>query len=413
MNCRFCKTPLEHVFCDLGHAPPSNSYLKDVNDAETWYPLKVWTCHSCFLTQIDEFKSHAEIFSGDYAYFSSVSKSWVAHAKAFVDKTAQRYNLGAHSMFVEVASNDGYLLQSVKARGIPCLGIEPSGSVAKAARDKGIDTRELFFGEKTARQLAAEGFSADAMIAVNVIGHVPDIVDFVKGFEVLLKPEGVAAFEIPHLLNLVEQCQFDTIYHEHFQYLSVMTIEKISAACGLKVIEVEELPTHGGSIRVHVAKKSSSRPRDASVDAVLEKERRAGMNEIGFYTGFQPRVEAVKLGFLSFLLDAKKRGKKVAAYGAAAKGNTLLNFCGIRPDLVSFVCDLSPAKQRLRLPGSHLPILPPSALEDFKPDIVVILPWNLRAEIAAQLAHIDTQFAVAIPEVTVFGAEPGKIRAAG
>jgi 2-polyprenyl-3-methyl-5-hydroxy-6-metoxy-1,4-benzoquinol methylase len=407
MNCRFCKTELTHVFCDLGHAPPSNSYVTaaDLNESETYYPLKVWTCNNCFLTQIDEFKSHAEIFSKDYAYFSSISSSWVAHAKAYVEETVQKRRLTKDSMFIEVASNDGYLLQSVQAMGIPCLGIEPAGSVAKAAREKGIDTREIFFGEETARQLAAEGFSADAMIAVNVIGHVPDILDFVKGFAILLKPEGVAAFEIPHLLQLVQNNQFDTIYHEHFQYLSVLTLEKICEACGLKLIEVEELKTHGGSIRVHTALKNSSHIRDASVDAILAKERTAGMDHIDFYKGFQPRIDAVKYGFLSFLLEAKKQGKKVAAYGAAAKGNTLLNYCGVKPDLISFVCDLAPSKQGLYMPGSHIPILPPSELEKQKPDIIVILPWNIRAEITKQLAHATTwgaTFAVAIPEMEIF-----------
>ncbi len=415
MKCRFCATEMKHVFCDLGHAPPSNSYLREaeLNEAETFFPLKVWTCHSCFLTQIDEFKSHADIFSKDYAYFSSFSTTWVAHAKAYVEKVTAKYGLNEKSMFVEVASNDGYLLHFVKHSGIPCLGVEPTASTARAAREKGIDTREVFFGTDSAAQLASEGFKADMMAANNVLAHVPDIRDFMGGFKMLLKDEGVATFEFPHLYQLVVNNQFDTIYHEHFSYLSLLTVGNIAEAAGLKVIEVEELPTHGGSLRVYVAHKSSKHQRHGSVDALLQKEVDAGMNEMKFYTGFQAKVDAIKFGFLDLLLQAKKQGKKVAAYGAAAKGNTLLNYCGVKRDMISFVCDLSPHKQGMYMPGSHIPILAPAEIESQKPDIVVILPWNIRDEIVKQLAHTGCSFAVAIPKAEIFEAPAQKLRVVG
>lgn len=407
MKCRFCHHDLAHIFADLGNAPPSNSYLRaaQLNAPETFYPLKIWTCADCFLTQIDEFKNHAEIFAADYAYFSSFSSSWVAHAKAYVEKMAQEFKLDKNSKVAEIASNDGYLLQFVKERGIPCLGIEPTHGTAEAARKKGIETREVFFGKQTAGQLVKDGWQADLTAANNVLAHVPDINDFIAGFKILLKPEGVATFEFPHLLQLVANNQFDTIYHEHFSYLSLLTVEKIMGAHGLRVFHVEELPTHGGSLRVFAAHNQSDHAKRASVDAVLKKESAAGMDHMPFYDGFQAKADRVRLDFLKFLVDAKTAGKKIAAYGAAAKGNTLLNYCGVKSGLIDFVCDLSPHKQGMLLPGSHVPIMPPEEIEKQRPDFIVIFPWNIKTEITKQLAYVrdwSAKFVVAIPKLEVF-----------
>ncbi len=407
MKCRFCQTELEHVFCNLGHQPPSNSYLKaeEIKEAETYYPLKVWVCHACFLVQIDEFKSHSEIFDKDYAYFSSYIKSWVAHAKNYVDMAIDKFALNENSMFVEVAANDGWLLQHVKAAGIPCLGIEPTASTAAAAREKGIDIREIFLTEATGKQLAAEGIRADSMMAVNVLGHVPDIVDFLKGFYEVLKPEGVAVFEIPHFLRLVEDSLFDTIYHEHFTYLSLLTVEKIAAKAGLKVIEMEMLPTHGGSMRIYMARQESNHNRDASVDAFLQKELDAGMDKIDFYQGYQDKIDKIQIDFMTYLIKQKKAGKKIAAYGAAAKGNTIMNYCGIKPNLIEFIGDSSPYKQGLFLPGNHIPIVAQDQIEALKPDIIYIPAWNVKHEIAKQLSIVrewGAKFVVAMPELEEF-----------
>lgn len=407
MQCRFCASSLSHVFVDLDFAPPSNSYLKPemLNAPESYYPLKIWTCATCFLTQIDEFKSHSEIFSEDYAYFSSFSSSWVAHAKTYVERMAAEFKLDQNSKVVEIAANDGYLLQFVKGLGIPCLGVEPTRSTAAAARAKGLEMREVFFGAETAKALAAEGWQADLMAANNVLAHVPDIKDFIAGFKVLLKPEGVATFEFPHLMQLVANNQFDTIYHEHFSYLSLLTVEKMMQAAGLKVFHVEELPTHGGSLRVFVTHTESAHTRRTTVEAVLQKEQAADMDKLAFYTGFQEKTDRVRLDFLSFLIKARQEGKKIAAYGAAAKGNTLLNYCGVKKGLIDFVCDLSPHKQGLYMPGSHIPILPPEEITQQKPDYVVILPWNIKTEVVKQLSHIREwggQFVVAIPKLEIF-----------
>lgn len=406
MHCRFCDTPLTHVFADLDLAPPSNSYLRpeELNAPEVFYPLKIWTCESCFLTQIDEFKSHDEIFSGDYAYFSSFSSSWVAHAKRFVEDMAAEFGLDEDSRIVEVASNDGYLLQHAKAMGIPCLGVEPTASTAKAAREKGIETCELFFGKATAKQLTDEGWHADLTAANNVLAHVPDIIDFLGGFKILLKAKGVASFEFPHLLQLVQNKQFDTIYHEHFSYLSLLTVQKIAESQGLEVFHVQEIPTHGGSLRVLMSHKGAHDVR-ASVGEVLAKERAAGMDSLGFYDGFQASVDTVRLDFLDFLVAAKKSGKTVVGYGAAAKGNTLLNYSGVKTGFIDYVCDLSPHKQGLLLPGSHIPIVSPDELARTKPDYIVIFPWNLRDEVTKQLAYTrewGAKFVVAIPKLEVF-----------
>lgn len=407
MHCRFCHSPLSHVFADLGDAPPSNSYLKkeDLSKAEGRYPLKIWTCGTCFLTQIDEFKSHHEIFSKDYAYFSSFSSSWVAHAKEYVAKMVADYGLKKDSLVVEVASNDGYLLQHVQALGIPCLGIEPTASTAAAARAKHIETREVFFGREAATALKNEGKLADVTAANNVLAHVPDIVDFIAGFKILLKPEGVSTFEFPHLMQLVANNQFDTIYHEHFSYLSLLTVSQMMEKAGLRVFHVEEIPTHGGSLRVFVCHDNAAHKTLPSVAQVAAKEQAAGMNSMAFYSGFQAKIEKLRDEFIAFLHHAKSEGEKVAAYGAAAKGNTLLNYCGVDASLIQFVCDLSPHKQNMYMPGSQIPILAPEALREHQPDYVVILPWNLKAEITQQLSFIKgwgSQFVVAVPALSVF-----------
>ena len=405
MKCRHCQTPLATSFIDLGSAPPSNAYLgkDDLKKPEKWYPLHILVCEHCWLVQTEDYADADELFSEDYAYFSSFSKSWLAHAENFVEKMQARFGLTNASHIVEIASNDGYLLQYVQERGIPCLGIEPTKSTAAASREKGIDTLEEFFGVELAERLAAEGKQADLTAANNVLAHVPDINDFVRGFSLLLKPSGVASFEFPHLMQLVTHGQFDTIYHEHYSYLSLTAVSHIFAANGLTVFDVEELPTHGGSLRVYACRADTEAHKvQDSVSALLAREKAAGMQTAAYYAGFQDKADKIKNDFLEFLLFAKREGKTVAGYGAAAKGNTLLNYAGIRPDLLPFVVDMNPAKQNKFLPGSRIPILPPAAIEERKPDYVIILPWNLRTEIAEQLAYIrswDGQFVTAVPEL--------------
>jgi len=405
MKCRHCHTPLTTSFIDLGSAPPSNAYLgiADLKKPEKWYPLNILVCENCWLVQTEDYADADELFSEDYAYFSSFSKSWLTHAENFVDKMQARFGLTAESHIVEVASNDGYLLQYVQKRDIPCLGIEPTKSTAAAAREKGIDTLEEFFGVALAERLVADGKQADLTAANNVLAHVPDINDFVRGFALLLKPTGVASFEFPHLMQLVTHGQFDTIYHEHYSYLSLTAVSHIFAANGLMVFDVEELPTHGGSLRVYACRADSvAHQVQDSVDALLTREKAAGMLTAGYYTGFQDKADKIKNDFLEFLLSAKRSGKTVAAYGAAAKGNTLLNYAGVRPDLLPFVVDMNPAKQHKFLPGSRIPILSPAAIEELKPDYVIILPWNLRTEISEQLAYIrdwNGKFVTAVPEL--------------
>jgi SAM-dependent methyltransferase len=407
MKCRFCDNPLTHVFADLNDSPPSNSYLKksQLSSSEARYPLKVWTCEKCFLAQLDEFKSHNEIFSEDYAYFSSFSTSWVAHAKNYVEKMAKRFGLNEKSLIIEVASNDGYLLQHAKVMNIPCLGVEPTASTAKAAREKGIETLELFFGTETSTKLKKEGRQADLTAANNVLAHVPDIKDFVAGYKIILKPNGVATFEFPHLMQLVANNQFDTIYHEHFSYLSLLSVKAIFEDAGLRVFDVEEISTHGGSLRVYACHADSAHKTENSVEQIIQKEISAGMNKLDYYLHFQEKIEKVCDDFMQFLKQAKFEGKKVAAYGAAAKGNTLMNYCNIDGSLISFVCDLSPHKQGLYMPGSKIPIMSPDKLKEEKPDYIVILPWNLRQEISKQLSYmkdLGSKFVVAIPKLEVF-----------
>ncbi|AHB89368.1 SAM-dependent methyltransferase domain trio protein [Thermosynechococcus sp. NK55a] len=407
MNCRHCNAPLELVLIDLGTQPPSNAYLgaEALRMPERWYPLRVLVCEQCWLVQTEDFAQPQELFSPDYAYFSGYSSSWLAHCARFVGEAVQRFGLGPDSHVVEVAANDGYLLQFVQARGIPCLGIEPTASTAAAARAKGIAIVQDFFGVRLAQLLASEGRQADLMIANNVLAHVPDINDFVAGFTILLKPQGVATFEFPHLLRLLAEVQFDTIYHEHFSYLSLTAVEHIFTRAGLTIFDVEALPTHGGSLRIYAQRADTGKqPISDRVDALLEEERAAGLTQRATYSGFQERAERIKDDFLEFLLTAKREGKRVAAYGAAAKGNTLLNFAGVKPDLLPFVVDKNPAKQGKYLPGSRIPIVSEEKLKETQPDYIVILPWNLREEIMAQLAYVQAwggQFVIAVPALEV------------
>ncbi len=407
MKCRHCGTELRLPLIDLGAAPPSNSYLSRaaLSEPEKWYPLRVLVCDHCWLAQTEDYAHHSELFSNDYAYFSSYSTSWLAHAQAYVATMAERFSLTASSHVVEVASNDGYLLQYVRERGIPCLGIEPTASTAAAARGRGIEVIERFFGVALAEALVAEGRRADLVVANNVLAHVPDINDFVAGFARLLKDDGVATFEFPHLLNLVQFNQFDTIYHEHFSYLSLIAVKCIFEANGLNVFDVEELPTHGGSLRVFAQRmQTGQRPASPEVARLLAVEHAAGMAQPGFYSGFQAKAEKVKNDLVAFLIDARRNRSRIAAYGAAAKGNTLLNFAGIRSDLISYVVDRNPAKQGLFMPGSRIPIVDESRLQTERPDYLVILPWNLRQEVFSQLRSLHvggTRFVTAVPRLEV------------
>lgn len=407
MKCRHCGSELNLPLVDLGSAPPSNAYLTErtLHAPEKWFPLRVLVCETCWLVQTEDFSQAHELFDANYAYFSGFSSSWLAHSERYVADMVARLDLGPASHVVEVAANDGYLLQYVQARGIPCTGVEPTASTAAAARAKGIDIVQDFFGARLAGELVALGKQADLTAANNVLAHVPDINDFVAGFAILLKPQGVATFEFPHLMRLVDENQFDTIYHEHYSYLSLTAVDRIFAANGLAVFDVDELPTHGGSLRVHAQRADSGRrPRTEAVAALLDREVRAGMRKAGYYADFQIRTDRVKNDFLSFLLDAKRRGMRVAGYGAAAKGNTLMNYAGVRPDLLAFVVDRNPAKQGKFMPGSRIPIVEESRLSTEKPDYVVILPWNLKDEVMAQLAYIRDwggEFVTAVPELRV------------
>ena len=406
MNCRHCNSPLNIAFADLGTSPPSNSYLKlnQLQQPELFYPLRVKVCGSCWLAQTEDFAKREEFFSPDYSYFSSFSKTWLTHAEDYVSKMVARFELGAKSLVVEVASNDGYLLQYVHALGIPCLGIEPTRSTAVVSSQKGIPTLCEFFGADFARSLVKESKQADLITANNVLAHVPDMNDFLMGFAVLLKDNGVATFEFPHLLQLVNKTQFDTIYHEHYSYLSLISIKNIFKTNGLEVFDVEEIGTHGGSLRIFAQKKNlGSHKIVERVGVLIEKEKKAGMDTGEFYKGFQHKINNSKDRMLQFLIGAKD--KKVVGYGAAAKGNTFLNYAGIRSDLVAFVADKNPHKQNKFLPGSRIPIHDESMIQQFKPDYVIIFPWNLKKEVSEQLAYIREwggQFVVAIPELEIF-----------
>lgn len=404
MNCRGCGAHLHLPLIDLGTAPPSNAYVsvEQLDQSEQWVPLRVQVCEACWLVQTEDYRAADSLFDADYAYFSSFSSSWLAHAERYVSSMTERFGLTAQSRVVEIAANDGYLLQYVAARGIPCLGIEPTASTARAAREKGLEIRELFFGEAVGRKLAEEGWGADLMAANNVLAHVPDINDFLKGFAALLKPTGVVTFEFPHLLRLMAEHQFDTLYHEHYSYLSLTAVQALCARSGLAVFDVEELPTHGGSLRVFVQRAAGDRPVSAAVAAMLTREEASGVKTAAYYASLAPAAERIKHELLRFLLQAKAEGKKVVGYGAAAKGNTLLNYAGVRGDLLAWVADANPHKQGKFLPGSRIPIVEPARIAAEKPDYVLVLPWNLLGEVMDQQAEVKSwggQFVVAVPEL--------------
>ncbi|MGO4326833.1 methyltransferase domain-containing protein [Cupriavidus sp. 2TAF22] len=404
MNCRHCTTPLEHVFLDLGFAPPSNAYLEvaDLAAPEVHFPLKLYVCSHCWLVQTEDYAREDELFRADYAYFSSTSKTWLEHAARYAGEITADLALGAHSHVIEVASNDGYLLKNFVAAGIPCLGIEPTAGTAQAAERIGVPTLREFFGEALARRLAEAGKQADLIAANNVFAHVPDINDFTRGLKVALKPGGTITLEFPHLLRLIEQTQFDTVYHEHFSYLSLHTVRQILAAAQLRIIDVRELPTHGGSLRVYACHADDGRAEQPAVGALLGKEQDFGLRALATYQGFQDRVDRLKDALTVFLIEQKRAGKRLAAYGAAAKGNTLLNYAGIRPDLLPYVCDAAPSKQGKHLPGSHVPVMHPDHLREDCPDVVLILPWNIADEVVRQHGYIAEwggTFAVAVPEI--------------
>jgi 2-polyprenyl-3-methyl-5-hydroxy-6-metoxy-1,4-benzoquinol methylase len=405
LACRFCSAPLTQSLADLGSTPLSNSYLAaaDLERMEPTYPLHARVCGSCFLVQLESFESPQHIFS-DYAYFSSYSDSWLAHAKKYAETATARFGLNAGSRVVEIASNDGYLLRWFQDAGIPVLGIEPAANVAKVAEENGIPSRVLFFGRETARLLADAGETADLTAANNVLAHVPDINDFVAGFAIVLKPQGVSTFEFPHLLQMMDKRQFDTIYHEHFSYLSLTTVQKIFAAHGLRVFDVEEVSTHGGSLRVFACRADAAHAETPAVQELLAREAAFGLTDLERYAAFQEEVKALKRDLLTFLIDAKRAGKRVAGYGAPAKGNTLLNYCGVRGDFLDFTVDRSPHKQNTWLPGTRIPVFAPDKIREERPDYVLILPWNIRDEVMEQMAFIREwggRFVVPIPEVTV------------
>jgi SAM-dependent methyltransferase len=408
MLCRFDGLPLTHEFADLGFSPPSNSFLtpEQLNKPEVYYPLKLYVSERTFLVQVDEYKNHDEIFSSDYVYFSSYSSTWLKHSKAYAEMMMERFGYNKTSQVVEIASNDGYLLQYFKEKGVPVLGIEPTAGTAAVAREKGIESWIEFFGVDLAKKMVKEGWQADLLLGNNVLAHVPDLNDFVAGLKIAIKPGGVITMEFPHLLQLVAHNQFDTIYHEHFSYLSLIAVQTIFRHHGLEIFDVHEISTHGGSLRIF-AKHADDRIHEIkpAVEALADTERKRGMSTLDYYKGFQQKVNHVKNTFLEFLLQAKKDGKTIAAYGAAAKGNTLLNYCGIKTDLIDFVVDANPNKQNKFLPGSHIPVLQEASLKSHKPDYIVILPWNIKQEIEEQLSYIrdwNGKFVTAIPDLRIF-----------
>ena len=408
MKCRHCKSELTQEFIDLVNAPAPNSFLtkEQLNEPEVFYPLRLLVCRECWLVQVDEYKKSNDIFNKDYAYFSSYSKSWLEHARKYVDMIVDRVGFDESSQVMEIASNDGYLLQNFVKKNIPCLGIEPSSNTAQVARKIGIETKEDFFSFQFAQMLAAESRKADLIVGNNVFAHVPNVNDFVAGLKVALKDKGIVTLEFPHLMRLIADNQFDTVYHEHFSYYSFYTVKRIFEKQGLDLFDVEQLFTHGGSLRVYAKhKEDSSKDISDNVSALLKEEELKGMLSLDYYKGFQVKVDTVKYNFVNFLLEQKRLGHKVAAYGAAAKGNTLLNYCGVKNDLIKFVVDASPHKQGKYLPGSHIPVVKNDEIKKYKPDYVFILPWNLKDEIAAQLDYIREwggKFVVPIPEIKVF-----------
>ena len=406
-SCRFCEAPLTHVFADLGSTPLANSFRseRELAEMEPFYPLRAMVCERCFLVQLDEYETPDVIFS-EYAYFSSYSTSWLEHSKRYAEMAIERFGLGPESQVVEIASNDGYLLQYFVERGIPVLGIEPAANVAEVAQRDGIRTMVKFFGRATGKEVAAM-VSADLIVANNVLAHVPDLNDFVGGFKELLAPGGVITVEFPHLLNLIEQNQFDTIYHEHFSYFSFLTVSRVFAAHGLTVFDVEELPTHGGSLRVFARHEDdASRPVSEAAAELAERERDAGYERIETYLSFAEGVRATKWELLEFLIAARREGKRVVAYGAPAKGNTLLNYCGVGTEEIDYTVDRNPHKQGRYLPGTQIPIRDPEAIRETRPDLILILPWNLRDEISEQLSWVSEwggRFVVRTPRLEVFG----------
>ncbi len=405
--CRFCDTTLEHTFVDLGMSPLCESYLtpEQLNEMEPFYPLHVYVCDRCFLVQLLEYVNPQEIFS-EYAYFSSYSDSWLQHAKNYTEKMIQRFGLHSSSQVVEIASNDGYLLQYFVAQKIPVLGIEPAANVANVATNKGIPTIVKFFGEETANELVAKGKQADLVLGNNVLAHVPELNDFVKGIKILLKPDGVITMEFPHLMRLIEENQFDTIYHEHFCYFSFITVEKVFAAHGLRIFDVEELSTHGGSLRIYGCHiEDNSKETSQQVKELKAREEAAGFSNIENYFSFSKKVEETKFKLLEFLIAAKREGKSIAGYGAPGKGNTLLNYCGIRSDFIDYTVDRNPYKQGKLLPGTHIPIFHPDKIKETQPDYLLILPWNLKNEVMAQMSYVrdwGCQFVVPIPHVNIY-----------
>lgn len=406
MKCRHCSASLEHTFLDLGFAPPSNAYLTDADLArpEKYYPLKIKVCHQCWLVQTEDYTQADDLFSAEYAYFSSTSTGWLTHAANYAETMTRQLQLTKDSLVIEVASNDGYLLKNFVAAGIPCLGIEPTASTAAAAEKLGIPVMREFFGEQLGEQLAIAGNQADLIAGNNVYAHVPDINDFTRGLKSALKPGGTVTLEFPHLMRLIEHTQFDTVYHEHFSYLSLYTVDRIFKAAGLRVWNVEELPTHGGSLRIYGCHAQDARETSFAVNTMLAEEAVRGLQTLTPYQDFQLKADRVKDDLLAFLIEQKRAGKKVAAYGAAAKGNTLLNYAGVKPDLLPFVCDAAVAKQGKFMPGSHIPIFAPAVLEELRPDYLVILPWNISAEVKqqnARLAELGTKFVTAVPKLEI------------
>lgn len=406
MNCRHCDHQLELVFLDLGFAPPSNAYLTEaeLHLPEMYFPLKLFVCDRCWLVQTEDYARAEELFKSDYAYFSSVSQGWLEHAASYVDKMCINFGLDKQSHVIEIASNDGYLLKNFVAAGIPCLGIEPTTSTAVAAEALGIPVLREFFGSDSADRLLHEGKQADLIIGNNVYAHVPDINDFTAGLKIILKPQGIVTLEFPHVLCLVLENQFDTVYHEHYSYLSLQTVKGIFEQAGLRVWDVERLSTHGGSLRVYGCHMADQRPTSAAVEQLLLEEDRNGLRNRSTYQAFQARADRMKDDLVHYLIEQKRAGKKIAAYGAAAKGNTFLNYAGVKPDLLSFVCDAAPSKQGKYMPGSHIPILPPSALKELRPDYVLILPWNISEEVIKQNEHVrhwGGKFVMAVPTLEV------------
>lgn len=407
MNCRHCSAPLEHVFLDLGVAPPSNAYLNPANlqAPEQYFPLKLFVCDRCWLVQTEDYSRSNELFTKDYAYFSSVSTTWLAHARSYVDMITARLGLGADSFVIEVASNDGYLLKNFVASGVPCLGVEPTDSTAAVAEAAGIPVAREFFGQNFAGKLVKSGRQADLIIGNNVYAHVPDINDFTAGMKTALKPGGTITLEFPHLMSLMRLNQFDTVYHEHYSYLSLQSVKAIFARAGLRVCDVEQITTHGGSLRVYGCHADDARVDGAVVARILAEEIASGLQDLATYQRFQREADKVKNKLLAFLIEANLAGKTVAAYGAAAKGNTLMNYAGVKPDLVSFVCDAAASKQGKFMPGSHIPILAPKELRERRPDYVLILPWNIADEVVKSNEFVREwggKFVVAVPALRIF-----------